>query len=118
MRNFQFCCTPFQRDFFRHIGKITMAEGWLKLSFMEFDAVPASGLWNFDYDGALLIYNSGYDTSLSSASPGIAHFAYTIQQAIEGKQHTVDFLRGNENYKYRLGGRDQPLHHLKLCPKV
>ena len=106
------------KDFFRHIGKTTMAEGWLKLSFMEFDAVPASGLWNFDYDGALLIYNSGYDISLSSASPGIAHFAYTIQQAIEGKQHTVDFLRGNENYKYRLGGHDQPLHHLKLCPKV
>ena len=105
------------KEFFRRVAFTAMAEGWLQLSFLEFDGAPAAGLLCFDYDQTLLIYNSGYDASLSSANPGIALFGYTIRDAIEDGRRTVDFLRGNETYKFRLGGQDRLLYHVKLCPK-
>jgi CelD/BcsL family acetyltransferase involved in cellulose biosynthesis len=104
------------QDFFRQVGKAFMAEGWVRLFILELNEVPAAALLAFDYDDALLIYNSGYDPSLSAASPGIALFGYTIREAIREGRRAFDFLRGNESYKYRLGGKDLPLYHLNLRP--
>ena len=104
------------REFFRQTGRTLAAEGWLRLTFLELDGTPAAALLCFDIDGALLVYNSGYDTGLSAASPGIALFGYAIREAIRDGRRTFDFLRGNETYKYRLGGRDRPLVHFNLRP--
>jgi len=37
-----------------------------------------------------------------------------IQQAIEQQRAVFDFLRGNEDYKYRLGGKDTHVYRLLL----
>ena len=62
------------KEFFRRVAFTAMAEGWLQLSFLEFDGAPAAGLLCFDYDQTLLIYNSGYDASLSFGKSGNCAF--------------------------------------------
>jgi CelD/BcsL family acetyltransferase involved in cellulose biosynthesis len=37
-----------------------------------------------------------------------------IQHAIENKRAVFDFLRGDEDYKYRLGGQDTRLYRLHI----
>jgi CelD/BcsL family acetyltransferase involved in cellulose biosynthesis len=42
-------------------------------------------------------------------SPGIVAIAMCIEDAIKRGIRRFEFLRGNEAYKYRFGGRD---HHI------
>ena len=58
------------------------------------------------------MYNSGYDPEFSSFSVGLVSKAMCLQWAIEHGKSSVDFLRGNEAYKYDLGARDQQVHRL------
>jgi len=62
----------------------------------------------------MMVYNSGLDPlNFQALSPGIVLMGWLIQRAIESKHAVFDFLRGNEDYKYRLGGQDT--HVYQLC---
>jgi CelD/BcsL family acetyltransferase involved in cellulose biosynthesis len=41
--------------------------------------------------------------------------AHLIRQAIEDKRSVFDFLRGDEPYKYALGGTDTHVHRLNIA---
>ena len=40
--------------------------------------------------------------------------AAAIERAIDLGRAEFDFLRGNEEYKYRFGAVDRPIYHLTL----
>lgn len=100
--------------FFRNVMPLMNACGWLQLSFLTIDGKAAASYLNFDYDGHILVYNSGlsYD-EYAHLSPGIVLLAYNIRHAIEQGRSVFDFLRGNEVYKYRMGGVDSPVYMLR-----
>lgn len=102
------------RAFFRAASEQAFARGWLRLRTLMLEGEPVASLFSFDYDGAVLVYNSGYNPALSNLSPGIALFALSIQEAIRDRKRAFDFLRGGEEYKYRLGAKDQPLFRVHL----
>lgn len=88
--------------------------GWLQLSFLTVDSEPAAAYLNFDYNNRILVYNSGLaPDKYSHLSPGIVLLLYNIRYAIEQGRTSFDFLRGNEDYKYRMGGQDQPVMMLE-----
>jgi CelD/BcsL family acetyltransferase involved in cellulose biosynthesis len=60
------------------------------------------------------MYNSGYDPQFSSYAVGLMSKALLIRDAIESGRSCVDFLRGDESYKYDLGGKDQQVYRLVL----
>ena len=95
---------------------ITMAfeNGWLMLAFLELNGEPIAGHLNFDYRDRLWIYNSGVNPDYNDLSPGWVLFGYIIQWAIENDRNGIDFLRGDEEYKYRLGAENRFIHRLKL----
>jgi CelD/BcsL family acetyltransferase involved in cellulose biosynthesis len=102
----EFMDEPMQR-FFRSMARVMQEAGWLFLSFMEVNGVKAASMLCFDYNDAILVYNSGYDPeSYSSLSPGIVLLARCIEYAIQQGRRAFDFLQGNESYKYRFGARD------------
>jgi CelD/BcsL family acetyltransferase involved in cellulose biosynthesis len=69
----------------------------------------------FDYNDSISVYNSGYDPQLhASLSTGTVLLAFCIQDAIGKGRRTFDFLRGNEEYKYRLGGQDTEVYNLRI----
>ena len=95
---------------FFHRMTQTMAEaGMIRLFVLELDAQPVAAVLCFDYGGRLMLYNSGYDPQYASLSVGLVSKALCMRDAIEIDRHCVDFLRGDEPYKYGLGAEDQTI---------
>lgn len=103
------------RRFFHEAVRAAHRGGWLQLAFLEVEGRKASTYLSFDYGDRLWIYNSGYDPdALQAYSPGIVLVARLIEQAIQEGKRFVDFMRGGEAYKYRLGAKDTWVHHLRI----
>ena len=101
------------RAFFHAAAHTAQRAGWLQLAFLRVGGVNAAAYMNFDYAGRIMVYNSGLDPkNFQWLSPGIVLMAKLIQQAIEQTRAVFDFLRGNEDYKYRLGGKDTHVYRL------
>jgi CelD/BcsL family acetyltransferase involved in cellulose biosynthesis len=88
--------------------------GWLQLAFMEVDGEKACGYLNFDYDNKIWVYNSGLDRKFMDLSPGWVLLGYLLQWANENKRAEFDFLRGDEDYKYKFGGLDRHVMRVKI----
>ena len=88
--------------------------GCLLLAFLDVGGVPAAAYWNFDYGDRLWIYNSGLNPAFASLSPGWVLMGRLIRWAIDAGRTEVDFLRGNESYKYHLGGVARSIYRLTI----
>lgn len=107
---------PQMQGFFFDVAQVLQARGWLQLAFIEIEGTKAAGLLNFDYQGSILVYNSGYDPGqFAHLSPGWVLTARCIEHAIALGRRKFDFLRGNEDYKYRFGGRDTEVRRLLIA---
>ncbi len=103
------------QNFFVEIARALFARGWLQLCFLEIAGVRAATIWNMVYQNLVLVYNSGYDPiQYGSYSPGIVLFAFAIRDAIAAQHQQFDFLRGNEEYKYRFGAKDTQVFELSI----
>jgi len=98
--------------FFAEVASVFTRRGWLRLYTLEHEGGAAAAMLCFDYQGNVMLYNSGYDPAFSSLSPGIVLIANCLQDAISRRKARFDFLRGKEDYKYRLGGRDFPVYRI------
>jgi len=78
--------------------------GWLQLSFLEVGGEKAAGYLNFDYADHLWVYNSGINFEYGSLSPGWVLLGYLLKWANENQRLALDFMRGDERYKYKFGG--------------
>lgn len=103
----EFLQEPANALFFRRILEVMAKAGWLQMAFLLIGEQEAAAYVNFVYGDEVLVYNSGLDLSVSTGlSPGIVLLAHLIRHAIERGYRKFDFLRGDEEYKYRMGGRD------------
>lgn len=80
------------------------AQGYLWLAFLEVDGAKTAASLNFDYKNKLWGYNSGVSREHMELSPGWVLLAHTIQWCTENGRYEFDFMRGDEEYKYRFGG--------------
>lgn len=78
--------------------------GWLQLAFMEVDGRKAAGYLNFDYGNRIWVYNSGLNFDFGDLSPGWVLLGHLLQWANEHGRTEFDFMRGDEDYKYKFGG--------------
>jgi CelD/BcsL family acetyltransferase involved in cellulose biosynthesis len=107
---------PQMQRFFFDVAQVLQARGWLQLTFLEIEGKKAASQLNFDYQDSILVYNSGYDPAqFAHLSPGWVVTARCIEHAIALGRHKFDFLRGNEDYKYRFGGRDTEVRRLLIA---
>ena len=65
----------------------------------------AAGLFLRDA-GAIRYWNAGGDAAARALSPGVLLFVHGLQMAINEGRGQLDFLRGNEPYKYECGAVD------------
>ena len=87
---------------------------WLQLAFMEVDGQKAAGYLNFDYMNRIWVYNSGIDRRFLELSPGWVLLGHLLQWANENGRSEFDFMRGEEEYKYRFGAVDRFLVRVRL----
>lgn len=88
--------------------------GWLQLAFLEVDGEKACGYLNFDYDNKIWVYNSGIDQRFRELSPGWVLLGHLLQWANEHKRREFDFMRGNEEYKYKFGAENRHVLRVKI----
>lgn len=91
-------------------------EGWLWLAFLEIDGRKAAAALNFDYGNKLWGYNSGVDRSFMDLSPGWVLLAYSLQWAADNGRSEFDFMRGDEEYKYRFGAVNRHVLRARVTP--
>lgn len=90
------------------------AQGYLWLAFLEVDGVKTAASLNFDYKNKLWGYNSGVSREHMELSPGWVLLAHTIQWCCENGRYEFDFMRGDEEYKYRFGGVNKYVMRTKV----
>ncbi len=100
--------------FFRDMTAKMASEKLVRFYLLTFDELPVAAVLNFDLGGQLYMYNSGYDPQYSHYAVGLMSKALLMRDAIEAGRTCVDFLRGDESYKYDLGGKDQQIYRLAL----
>jgi len=81
--------------------------GCLSLAFLEINGKKAAAYLCFDYLNRFWVYNSGLDRSFMEYSPGWVLLGYLLRWANENKRSEFDFMRGDEEYKYRFGAVDR-----------
>ena len=107
--------TPRMERFFHASARAMFDAGFLQLAFLEVSGERAAAYLNFVWDNQVLVYNSGLDPlKFAYLSPGQVLIARLIEKAIAEKRRTFDFLQGNEDYKYKLGGKDVKLFTVSI----
>ena len=104
------------KSHFRKLATLGSQAGWLQLAFLEVSGTPVFGYLNFIAHNRLWVYNSGFDPDHFALSPGWVLMGHLIEWAIERGLEAVDFMRGDEDYKYRLGGEDRFVSRIVLEP--
>jgi CelD/BcsL family acetyltransferase involved in cellulose biosynthesis len=100
----------FVTGLFTHFG----AEGPLRLSFLTVGGrLIAVGI-TVETPDAILYYNAGIDPDARDLSPGVLIVERYVRRALERGIRRIDFLRGNEPYKYEWGAVDEPIQRLLL----
>lgn len=94
--------------------RTAFTQGYLQLSFLEIDGQKAAAYLNFDYDHHLWIYNSGLNRDFYSYSPGWVLLGYLLRWANENERSNFDFMRGDEDYKYRFGAKDRFVYRVTI----
>jgi CelD/BcsL family acetyltransferase involved in cellulose biosynthesis len=84
--------------------------GLARLGILELSASPVAAVLCFDHNNTVFLYNNGYDPHYSSLSAGSICKALCIKDSIEKGRGKFDFLKGAEEYKHHLGGREVNLY--------
>jgi CelD/BcsL family acetyltransferase involved in cellulose biosynthesis len=107
---------PAMQDFLRLVMQNAFKEGILQLAFLEVAGQKAAAYLSFDYQNRIWVYNSGLDREFQSYSPGWVLLGYLLHWANEHGRSEFDFMRGDEEYKYRFGAVDRFVVRAELIP--
>ncbi len=102
------------KSFFHAVAFIPKKHWRVEFCSLAFNGKIVASTMYYMNDSYSLLYNSGYDPAFHYMSVGLVLQAHMIEKAINGKKTTYDFLRGNERYKYDLGGVDIPLFKIQV----
>jgi hypothetical protein len=100
------------RVFFRRLFELFPADGPLRLAFLTVDGRRIAACVSFETADAVLYYNAGVDPEARELSPGVVMVERLVRWALERGATRLDFLRGNEPYKYEWGAADEPIQRL------
>ncbi len=99
--------TPPMREHMRLVVKCAFEKGCVQLAFLEINGQKAAAYLSFDYLDRMWVYNSGIDPRFSEYSPGWVLLGHLLKWANEQGRTEFDFMRGDEDYKYRFGAVDR-----------
>ena len=106
--------TPPMREQMVLTVRCAFEAGCLCLAFLEIDGKKAAGYLSFDYLNRLWVYNSGINRAYMEFSPGWVLLGELLKWSNEHGRTAFDFMRGDEEYKYRFGGIDRFVKRVKL----
>ncbi len=99
--------SPLMRDQMKAVMRCAFANGCLQLAFLLVGGQKAAGCVSFDYLNRIWVYNSGINRHYIAYSPGWVLLGHLLKWANEHGREEFDFMRGNEDYKYKFGAVDR-----------
>ena len=109
--------TSQKESFFRSLADTMSEVKLLRMGILELDAKATAMILYFDFNGGVYLYNSGYDPEYTALSVGLMSKVLCIQESIKQGKKKFDFLKGNEVYKYHLGGKEVTLSNCQITFK-
>ncbi len=106
--------SPRRQRFQLELAQTLLRRDRLRMFVLRLDDAPTAVLLNYWFGGRYYFYVGGFDVNRERYRPGTLLFAQAIRQAIEEGATEFDFLRGQEEYKYRFGAVDRPHYHLAV----
>jgi CelD/BcsL family acetyltransferase involved in cellulose biosynthesis len=97
--------TTEMKRFFKELIRSFHNRGWLRMRAAVLKGQTIGMLLGFGFRQRVYLYNMGFNPVFRSMSPGIVTIALDINSAIDDGFRYYDFLRGDEDYKYRLGAK-------------
>jgi len=98
----------------RDVIRTAHKNGWLWLAFLEADGQRIAAALNFDYENKLWGYNAGVNRDFMDLSPGWVLLGYVLEWCCQNGRYEFDFMRGDEDYKYRFGGVNKYVMRARL----
>ena len=105
-----------RENFMSKIINYSILEGKGELNFIEINNYLVSTSFAFKNNEKLFVYNSGFDNKYSEYSVGLINHVYNIKNKINTYNY-IDFLRGDEEYKYRIGCENKNLLTINIKVK-
>ena len=106
------------RVFFRRLFELFGPAGALRLAFLTVGGRRIAAGVTFEAGDAVLYYNAGVDPEARELSPGGVMVERYVRRALEDGRRRLDFLRGDEPYKYEWGAVDHPIQRVLVRRSV
>ncbi len=101
--------TPQVELFMREIIQSGGAGGTLRLGILALNNRPIATTLCFEHLNGMYLYNSGYSPDYRWLSAGLLSKYYSILDSIAKRNKSYNFLKGAEQYKFHLGGKETGL---------
>lgn len=98
---------PRRQQFQRALCHDLLQRDMLRLWTLKCDGRAVCALLFYFYNGRMSYFIGGFEPEMSKWSVGTCLFAHVIHHAIDEGARDIDFLKGAEPYKYRLGATDR-----------
>ncbi len=106
------------RLFVRRLFEGFGPDGPVRLCFLTVGGRRIAAGITFEHGDTLAYYNAGVDPDARELSPGVVMVAKYVERAIATGRRRLDFLRGDEPYKYEWGAVDEPIQRLLVRRRV
>lgn len=106
------------RVMFRRLFELFGPGGALRLTFLNVGGRRIAAGVHFETADSILYYNAGVDPDARDLSPGVVMVERLVRRALEQGKRRLDFLRGDEGYKYEWGAVDEPIQRLLIRRRV
>lgn len=93
--------------FHRDAASRLLGAGLLRLARLRLDHKTIATCHALRHRDRLSIYLTGFDPAWTFESPGVLVMAHLIEEAVRDGARVIDFLRGQEPYKYTWGAVDR-----------
>ena len=84
----------------------------MRLAFLTVGGRRIAAGITFETRESIYYYNAGVDPDARELSPGVLMVERYMRRALERGIGRVDFLRGDEPYKYEWGAVDEPIQRV------
>ncbi len=100
------------RLFIRRLFEGFGQDGPVRLCFLTVGGRRVAAGITFEHGDTVSYYNAGVDPDARDLSPGVVMVAKYVERTIATGRRRIDFLRGDESYKYEWGAVDEPIQRL------
>ncbi len=106
--------TDQMQQYFQTLISSGVKDNYARFGLLDIDGRTAAAVLYFDYLDRIYLYNSGFKYAYRDLSAGLLSKVLCIKDSIASGRKVFDFLKGQEVYKSRLGGKPIPIYTITI----